>query len=169
MSKAFTREDDAPDLPLAPRLPEPLPPGLKNYLTEGGALRLREELQRLLNVDRPRLNALPPDSARRELQAVDQRITHLHQSLQSAVVVPAPPEPHDQVRFGATVTVSDGAGRQLDYRIVGLDEIDLDRNWISFRSPVARALLNGRVGGKARFGSPSGEQELKILSVRYEN
>src|SRR5436190_3981213 len=107
MSKAFTREsDDAPDLPVLPRPTPALPPGAKNYLTAGGARRLREELNRLLQEERPRLASTADDTeARRSLQMLDQRIYRLQQSLHSAIVVPPPAEPNDTVRFGATVTV----------------------------------------------------------------
>ncbi|MBI2949105.1 MAG: GreA/GreB family elongation factor [Verrucomicrobia bacterium] len=170
MSKAFTREsDDLPDLPPVPRPPPPLPPGAKNYLTPEGAARLRAELERLLQVERPRLAALPEDSeAKRQLQMLDQRIRHLQQSLQTAVVVPPPAGQADQVRFGATVTVRTQSGEVSCYRIVGIDEIDLDRNWVSWLSPIAKALLNARIGQRVQFKLPSGEEALEIRGIAYE-
>src|SRR4051794_22218131 len=120
MSKAFTREsDDIPEPPVIARNPSPLPPGAKNYITTGGAQRLREELDRLLQVERPQAAILPESEKRRQLQILDQRISYLEQSLQSAVVVSPPAEPWDQVRFGATVTVRDQQGSESKYRIVG--------------------------------------------------
>lgn len=170
MSKAFTREsDDVPDRPVLPQPVSPLPPGAKNYLTPAGARRLREELERLVEVERPRLASSAEGSeAKRQIQALDQRIRHLQQSLQSAVVVEPPAEPEDRVRFGATVTVRDGGGHEEVYRIVGADETDIDRGWVSWVSPIAKALLNARVGERVRFKFPSGEDELEIVGVRYE-
>jgi transcription elongation factor GreB len=170
MSKAFTREsDDLPDPPVAARSLSALPPGAKNYLTPDGARRLREELDRLVQVERPRAAAASdPLEARRRLRSLDQRIQHLHQSLASAVVVNPPVGSEDRVRFGATVTVRDQHGEEGCYRIVGLDEMDADRGWVSWLSPIARALLNARRGERVRFRLPAGEVELEILCVTYE-
>jgi transcription elongation factor GreB len=170
MSKAFTREsDDLPDEPAIRPLPSPLPPGAKNYLTPDGARRLREELDRLIQVERPGLAASPQDEdAKRSLYVMDQRIRHLQQSLGSAEVVPPPLGPEERVRFGATVTVRERSGAEARYRIVGADETDLDRGWVSWFSPIARALLHARLGQRVRFKFPSGEKELEIMSIAYE-
>lgn len=170
MSKAFTREsDDAPELPIRPRRPSPLPPGAKNYLTLGGSLRLREELNRLLNIERPPLAAsADDDDARRRLQSMDERIDHIQQSLQFAVVVNPPTVPDDQVRFGATVAVRNQRGEESRYRIVGVDEADIDLDWVSWLSPIAKALLNARVGQQVRIKLPDGEEQLEIMGLAYE-
>jgi transcription elongation factor GreB len=170
MSKAFTREsDDLPDLPVVSRSPSPLPPGAKNYLTPGGAQRLREELERLVHVERPAAVSLPdPTDSRRQIQLLDQRIRYLEQSLQTAVIVPPPAVPWDQVRIGATVTVRDEARSVSRYRIVGVDETDIDRDWVSWCSPIARALLNARLGQCVQFRVPAGEQKLEIVEITYE-
>lgn len=169
MSKAFTREsDDAPERPFAAPLPSALPPGAKNYLTVDGERRLRAELEHLQQTERPRLVALAEGSEeKRKLPVVDQRIHQLQRSLQTAVVTPSPGAVEDRVCFGATVTVRQGTGEEI-YRIVGVDEVDIDRGWVSWLSPIARALLNSRRGQKVRFKFPSGEEELEILSVVYE-
>ena len=80
--------------------------------------------------------------------------------------MPLPPEPRDQVRFGATVTV-DGAGGVRRYQIVGVDEADAARGKIAFVSPLARALLGSAVGDTARLRAPRGEEELEIVAVEY--
>lgn len=169
MSKAFTREsDDAPERPSIPPLPSALPPGAKNYLTVDGERRLRAELERLQQTERPRLALLPEGSEeKRRLPAIDQRIYQLQRSLQTAVVTPPPAADDNQVRFGATVTVRQ-RGEEITYRIVGVDEVDIDRGWVSWLSPIARALLNARRGQKVRFKFPSGEEELEIVAIAYE-
>lgn len=171
MSKAFTREsDDQPEPPPRPRPSSALPPGAKNYLTSGGARQLAEELERLIHTDRPELavNSQADAEARARLAAVDQRILHLQQSLESAVVVPAPTGIVTKVRFGATVVVRESNGEQSTYRIVGVDETDVDRGWISWLSPIAKALINTEVGQRVRFRFPSGEQDLEIMKIAYE-
>ena len=170
MSKAFTREDDnAPELPDLP-LPAPaLAPGAKNYITPVGAQKLRDELQRLVEVRRPELAEASDDpDSKRQLARLDQRIMQLEESLHSAEIVPSPSGPADVVRFGATVTVRESDGTETSYRIVGVDETDMDRNWVSWMSPIAKALLNGKPGQRIRFKFPSGEETLEIIEIRYE-
>jgi len=168
MSKAFLRESDEPELPDYPP-PALLPTGAKNYLTPGGAQRLRQELSHLLETLRPPLMAKGADSeAKRRLHALDQRIRYLEQSLRTAEVVAPPNPPVDEVRFGATVTVRDQDDAVSTYRIVGVDEIDPERGEISWLSPIARALLSAKSGQRVAFKSPAGERRLEVLAVAYE-
>jgi transcription elongation factor GreB len=170
MSKAFTREsDDAPEPAVRMRPPTSLPPGAKNYLTAEGARRMQSELDRLIQSERPKFATNPDDpNARRRLQFLDQQIQQLDQSLATAVVVASPIAPWDQVRFGATVTVRDRHNEETRYRIVGLEETDMDRGWVSWLSPIAKALLNARLGQRVRFQFPSGETELEIVGIGYD-
>ncbi|MCA1658232.1 MAG: GreA/GreB family elongation factor, partial [Verrucomicrobiaceae bacterium] len=169
-SKAFTREEDsAPEPPDLPLLTSALAPGAKNYITPAGAQRLREELQRLIEMTRPPLADSEDDpDAKRQLARLDQRIIQLEESLQSAEIVSAPSGPAGVVRFGARVTVRESDGTETTYRIVGVDETDTDRNWVSWMSPIARALLNRKLGERIRFKFPSGEDSLEIKEIRYE-
>ncbi|MFA6563992.1 MAG: GreA/GreB family elongation factor [Verrucomicrobiia bacterium] len=167
MSRAFIREsDDQPERPTLARR-APLPPGAQNYITPDGARRFREELERLVQVERPQLAAADDPDAKRRLQEVNQRIDQLQQCVESAVVVP-PPADAQRVQFGATVTVRERSGEGSSYRIVGVDEVDIDRDWVSWLSPIAKGLLNARLGERVRFRSPSGEQELEIVAIKYE-
>ena len=120
-----------------------LPPGVKNLITGSGAEALRRELVQA------------GVTAARAAEA--QRI------LQSAIVQPPPPKPWDEVGFGATVTVRDGEAVE-DYRLVGADETDLERNWINWCSPIAQVLMKARVGQRVRFR----ELELEVLKITYE-
>lgn len=167
MSKAFTREDDTSDAPVLPPLVSPLPPGARNYLTPEGAERLRSELAGLLDGERPRLlSASTTDAeAKRELAKLDQRIRYVQQSLASAEIVAPATEPRNQVRFGSTVTVRDSKGRESVYRIVGVDEADFERNEVSWLAPIARALMNAKLGGRVPFKFPTGATELEIVKI----
>ena len=169
MSKAFTKEDDTVEEPVSRLQPPPLPPGVKNYLTPNGAHRLQEEMDQLVQIERPKLIALiDANEAKRKMRILDQRIANIGQSLQSAEIVFPPSAPHEVVRFGATVTVQNSAGEKSAYRIVGIDETDLDKNWVSWRSPIASALLNMRQGQRVKFRFPDGEDELQIVGLSYE-
>jgi transcription elongation factor GreB len=169
MSKAFTREsDDLPDAPVVARQRSPLPPGAKNYLTPDGERRLRQELEQLVQVERPRLVAsIDSPEAKHQLQVLGQRIDYLQRSFECAVVVPPANVPGAGVRFGANVTVRDSSGSESRYRIVGVDETDIDKGWVSWLSPIAKALLNARLGERVRFELPSGQEELEILSISF--
>lgn len=152
MSKAFTREsDDLPEKPLA----RPAQSGQKDYLTPDGAQRLLDELMQLTE-------SSEHDSAQNKL-----RIAQLQLILATAEVVPVPAQPWEQVLFGATVAVRDAGGVKSRYRIVGREEADIDRNWVSWTSPIARALLKARVGQQIRFRIPAGEQVWEIVSIDY--
>ena len=172
MSKAFTREsDDAPERPPPPRPVVVLPPGAKNLITPAGALRARTELEGI-SAEESRLReivvATGDAEATRRLQSLAQRGPQLQHTLQTAVVTGPPTVNDGAVRFGATVLVRERSGEQTAYRLVGVDETDLDRNWISWISPLAKALLNARVGQRVQLKLPGGEEELEILQVTYE-
>jgi transcription elongation factor GreB len=83
-------------------------------------------------------------------------------------VTPPAPGASDTVRFGATVTVRENGGVETSYRIVGVDETDLDRNWVSWLTPIARALMNAHVGDRVTFKAPRGAKELEIVAIDYE-
>jgi transcription elongation factor GreB len=165
VSKAFTREsDDAPEAAREIRPLSALPPGAMNRVTPAGARRLREELAALLaqRAARAAASASTPDPQ------CERRIAQLRHTLATAVVTPPPPPPWERVQFGATVTVRDPNGECTRYHIVGVDEADADRNRVSWQSPIARALLNARLGDTVRFKFPDGETRLEIAAVTYE-
>lgn len=165
MSKAFTREDDGTDQP-RPRPMPLLPPGVKNFITVEGRDRLQAELN-VLAEERPGLleSSLTDSELRAELAQLDERMHQLERSLASAEVVPVPSPPHDHVRFGSVVTVRNNVGTEDTYRIVGADEADFSRHDISWRSPLAAAVLNARVGQKVTFRSPAGLTQLEIVAI----
>ena len=171
MSKAFLRESDFGDVPDPPPPISTLPPGAKNYVTSRGADQLRRRLARLTEEERPPLLAESTEDpeAKRALQALDQRIRYLRESLRTAEVVSPQIGGDDIVRFGATVSVREANGDVADYRLVGVDEADPDRGWISWTSPIARALNNAHRGERVNFSTPSGPTELEIVNISYES
>ena len=171
MSKAFTRESDELQAePIITRPASTLPPGVKNEITANCSLccLFQEELNHLLE-ERTRVAAGSGSiDVKHQLALLEQRVAQLQQSLQTAVVVPRPQGPEERVKFGATVTVRSRSGEEDRYRIVGVDEMDIDRGWISFLSPIARALMNARVGQRIPLKLPTGAEELDILRIEYE-
>ena len=130
MSRAFVKEDvDPPERSGRKRSASGLPPGATNYITARGAKCLREELQKL-----------------RAANAGSDRITELEQILASIHVVDPSDAPSNSVSFGATVTVTDKTGATQTFTIVGVDELDFERDAVSWISPVGKALLAADMG-----------------------
>ena len=166
--------------------PPALPPGAKNYITPAGYARLKRELQALLDKERPALvkviawaasNGDRSENAdyiygKRRLREIDRRIRFLIRRLDIAEIVDPmtrrDADDIDQIFFGATVTVRDSHGEKRTVSIVGVDEIDTNRGYISWVSPMARALIKAREGDVVTLKTPGGVDELEILEVRYK-
>ena len=104
---------------------------------------------------------------KKQLREMDRRIRYLQKRLPTLKVVEVQPAGTEQVFFGAWVTLEDTAGNENAYRIVGADEFDPKRNWISVDSPMARALLRRRASDEVAVDTPGGRVELVILEVSY--
>jgi len=168
VSKAFTREDDQPDEPVLSRRASSLPPGTQNLMTPDGEGRLREELAQIQSAREQLLVTKGDPDKAQKLASLEQRALLLDDCLRTASVVQPPAVPDDRVRFGSVVTVREPAGAETRYRIVGVDEVDFDRGWVSWLSPIAKALLNKQVGQRVRLRVPNGEKDLEITAVAYE-
>jgi transcription elongation factor GreB len=185
MSKAFTREDDAPeeDFEGDDDSTNPIPAGSKNYMTPHGWRRMRDELTWLVKKERPDVTSVVSWAAKlgdrsenadyqygkKRLREIDRRIRYLTKRLEAAEVVdPATRESTDQVFFGATVTYAGPDGAEHTVRIVGLDETDPAHHYVSWISPVARALIKAREGDTVTLRTPAGDEPIEILEVRYE-
>lgn len=186
MSKAFTKEtepdNDFGEEEVNSPLP-PLPAGSKNYITPAGHQRLMDEFQWLMNKERPQVTATVAWAAangdrsenadyiygKKRLREIDRRIRFLTRRLDIAEVVDpaAPRDDETRVFFGATVTFANQKGEAKTISIVGVDEIDTSRGYISWVSPMARALIKAQEGTVVTLHAPGGTEELEILQVRY--
>jgi transcription elongation factor GreB len=156
--------------------------GTPNYITREGARRLQDELADLRSRQRPKIVQEVADAAaqgdrsenaeyiygKRKLREIDRRMHWLTKRLESATIVEPRTDGATVIFFGAHVEVEDEDGARSTYRIVGEDEIDLDKGHISWRSPLGRSLLKRREGDVVLFRRPSGEVELTIVTVRYQ-
>jgi transcription elongation factor GreB len=160
--------------------------GVKNYITPSGLQRLRDELRFLLTRERPAVTQIVAWAAgngdrsenadyqynKRRLRQIDRRIRFLRKRIDAAEVVdpeaPRSGRAAKHVFFGATVRYSNAAGAERLVRIVGVDEIDLNRDLISWKSPLSRALMKAGPGDSVVLRAPGGTEELEILEVRYE-
>lgn len=160
-------------------------PKLKNYITPAGLQRLKDEHRFLMTRERPAVTQVVAWAAangdrsenadyhygKRRLRQIDSRIRFLMKRIDAAEVVdPAAPRPAStatRVFFGATVTYRDTADREHVVRIVGLDEVDLERHYISWRSPLARALMKSKPGDRVVLRAPGKTERLEVLDVEY--
>ena len=155
-----------------------------NYITPAGFKRLRDELHRLLTVDRPRVVQEVSDAAaqgdrsenaeyiygKRKLREIDRRLRFLTKRIDAATVVDPKSRPGaaDRIFFGATVVLEDDDGRALTYQLVGEDEVDVPKGRISWRSPIGAALLRRGVDDEVRVTTPSGLRVFTVAEIRYE-
>src|SRR3984893_3546384 len=187
MSKAFKREPDgAKANQVAEESKSALLVGMKNYITPTGLQRLKDERRFLLTRERPAVTQVVAWAAsngdrsenadyqynKRRLRQIDRRIRFLTKRIDAAEVVD-PQAPRDgraatHVFFGATVRYANAAGTERVVSIVGVDEVDLDRNYISWVSPLARALMKSGPSDRVVLHAPIGIETLEIVEVRYQ-
>ena len=162
--------------------PGPTP---KNYITPAGLQRLKEEHRFLLNRERPAMTQVVAWAAsngdrsenadylygKRRLRQIDSRIRFLSKRIDAAEVVdPCASRPKaaaTRVFFGATVTYKDATGSEHVVRIVGVDEVDLNRRYISWMSPLACALMKSSPGDRVVLRAPKKTEHLEIVDVEY--
>ncbi|MCE1209852.1 MAG: GreA/GreB family elongation factor [Spirochaetia bacterium] len=174
MSRAFVDEDSGSDeTDDMHEIPLPIALGVRNYMTAEGALRMVEELRRLTEVERPRaaallsgLDAQAKSKPLRELSLIDRKISYLSRMKAALEVVP-PPSSLDRMVFGLLARVEEEGGEVVCYRIVGVDESDPERGWVSWASPVAKALIGRKVGDRITVKLPLGERRMKIIGIEY--
>jgi len=151
------------------------------YITPRGARALREELKRLWRTDRREVvKALAAAAAegdrsenaeytyrKKQLAEIDRRIRYLSRRLDVIQVVDRLPADRSSIRFGAVVTLSSDGAPDRRYRIVGADETDPEKNWISIDSPVARRLLGKKAGDAVEVEIPGGTRAFTVLDIEY--
>lgn len=154
----------------------------RNYITPAGLQKLLRELKHLKSTERPQLTETIAWAAgngdrsengdyiygKKRLREIDKRIRFLSKRIESAEVIDPATQRVEDIRFGATVTILDEEERERTYSIVGEDETNIDLGHISWKSPLARALLRKSEGDVVTFRSPRGEQEIEIIEVRYQ-
>lgn len=151
------------------------------YITPEGAAKLRAELDHLWRVKRPQVTQAVSEAAalgdrsenaeyiygKRQLREIDRRVRFLRKRLDALVVVDRPPSDPTRVYFGAWVKLEDDASKVVEYRIVGPDEFDAAKGWISIDSPLARALLKKAVDDEVTVTLPKGQTLYTVVGIRY--
>jgi len=151
------------------------------FITPAGAERLKQELDALWRVERPRVTQAVSEAAaqgdrsenaeytygKRRLREIDRRVRFLRKRLDGMTVVDKPPSDRKRVFFGAWVTLEDAEGKESVYRIVGPDEFDMADGYISMDAPLARALMRKSLDDEVTVELPGGARTLVIVDIRY--
>jgi transcription elongation factor GreB len=162
------------------RFRQPQPAG-SQYITPAGHQRLREELEQLWRVERPQVTQAVSAAAaqgdrsenaeytygKRRLREIDRRVRHLRKRLEGMVVVERAPSNPQRVFFGARVTLEPSQGDAVNYRIVGPDEFDMQRDYISMDAPLARALLGKSLDDVVTVEIAGTRHEYTIVAIAY--
>ena len=154
----------------------------KIYITPAGAHALRSELRFLYKTERPEITQKVSDAAalgdrsenadyiygKKRLREIDNRIRHLTKRLDNLEIVDRKPNDQEKVFFGAWLTLRGADKGIFKIRIVGADELDLEKGWISIDSPMASSLLGKTIGDSVLVTRPLGDLEVEILEVSYD-
>lgn len=152
-----------------------------NYITPEGFKKLQEEFRQLFHDERPKLVETVAWAAgngdrsengdyiygKKRLREIDKRLKFLRDRIESAKVVDPKEVKSEKVVFGAEVTIVDEDGEEKIYRIVGEDEIEPGKNKISWKSPMAKALLGKKVGEEVEIKRPAGVLYAEITRIQY--
>ena len=181
MSKAFTKETDSADDDVGEA--DPLPVLAKNYVTPAGLAALEQEHRQLLYEERPKIVEIVSWAAgngdrsengdyiygKKKLREIDRRIRYLSKTLDRTEVVNNAGKRSERVFFGATVTIADESGNEREVTIVGVDELDAGDARVSWRSPLAKALLSAKIGDMVTVRAPRGPEQIEIIAIRYDD
>jgi transcription elongation factor GreB len=152
-----------------------------NYITPEGFRKLQEEFNKLFRDERPKLVETVAWAAgngdrsengdyiygKRRLREIDKRLLFLRDRIEAAKIVDPKEVQSDKVVFGATVKIEDEEGQVKIYQIVGEDELEPGKNKVSWKSPIAKALLGKKVGDEVEIQRPSGALVAEILEISY--
>lgn len=165
VSRAFVNEDaqseSQADLPERPQSEHP------NYVTPQGLAALERRLASLIAQRSSAAEAEPGIGRDAAMRRIDRNLRYVKLRIERAIPVDLAEQPRDEVAFGALVRVSDDAGEERVFAIVGEDEADAAAGKVSWVSPLANALLRARVGDTVTWRRPSGNAQLEILAIDY--
>lgn len=164
MSRAFTKEPDAPasdDLPDRPQSDHP------NYMTPEGLALLQAKLHKLQALRNDLADTADDPMKQEQLGQLERDMRYCQGRIDRAVVVDLAKQPADEVHFGAVVEVKDDKGEVREFAIVGEDEADVSHGKVSWVSPLAKAMLGAKVGDTVTWQRPAGDVVLEITGISY--
>ena len=166
MSRGFVKENDQEEIPIVPPRAY-LPAGVTNYVTQVGMDELLAE-RALLVGEKNNLDSSDDNEKRIMVNHIHAKLQLLNHRIAEARIVNLNEQPQHEIRFGALVTVrTEGTNQIQTFQIVGVDEANISRGKISFISPVAKVLINRKVGDKVVILRASGNIIYEILEITY--
>jgi len=166
MSRGFVKEDDQEEIPFVPPRAD-LPEGVANYVTQVGMNELLAEKMMLEN-EKNNLDISNENEKRIALNFINAKLQLLNQRIVKAKIVNLKEQPQNEIRFGAVITLKNEAGNKIQtLQIVGVDEANISKGKISFTSPLARVLINKKVGDKAILKRTGADIVFEILDIAY--
>jgi transcription elongation factor GreB len=166
MSRGFVKEDDQEEVPIVPQRAY-LPEGVTNFVTRAGIDQLLAEKQMLIH-EKDNLSSTNENEKRIALNFINAKLQLLNNRIAEARVVDLKEQPQSEIRFGATVTLKTEVSVKTQvFQIVGVDEANIAQGKISFISPLAKALINKKVGDKITLKRDREDIVFEIMDIAY--
>ena len=166
MSRGFVKEDDQEEVPMVPQRAY-LPEGVTNFVTRTGMDLLLAEKQMLME-EKEKLPGNSDSEKRIALNFINAKLQLLNNRIAEAKIVDLKAQPQNEIRFGAIVTLkNETTGNIQNFQITGVDEADIAKGKISFLSPLARAMINRKVGEKVTLKRDPGDIVYEITEISY--
>ena len=166
MSRGFVKEDDQEEIPIVPPRAD-LPEGVTNYVTQAGMDELLAEKQALIK-EKSRLDSSNENEKRIALNHLNAKLQLLENRIATAQVVKQDEQPPDEIRFGAVIKLKIVANNSVQtLQIVGVDEANYSKGKIAFTSPLAKALINKKIGDKAILKRDQTDLVFEIIDITY--
>ena len=166
MSRGFVKEDDQEEIPLVPQRAY-LPEGVTNFVTPFGMNQLLAEKQMLVN-EKNNLNNASENEKRIALNYINAKLQLLNNRIVEAKIVNLKDQPQNEIRFGAMITLKIEASKNIQtFQIVGVDEADISKGKVSFISPIAKVLINKKIGDKVILKQAKKDIVFEIIDISY--
>jgi transcription elongation factor GreB len=166
MSRGFVKEDDQEEVPIVPQRAY-LPEGVANFVTRAGMDQLLDEKQMLIH-EKDILSSNNENEKRIALNYINAKLQLLNNRIAEAKVVDLKEQPQNEIRFGALISLKTEASGDIQvFQIVGVDEADISKGKISFLSPLAKALINKKIGEKVTINRTGKDIVFKIIDIVY--
>ena len=166
MSRGFVKEDDQEEVPFVPQRAY-LPVGVTNFVTPFGINQLLAEKQMLVN-EKNNLNNANENEKRIALNYINAKLQLLNNRIVEAKIVNLNEQPQNEIRFGATITLRIEASRNIQtFQIVGVDEANISKGKVSFISPIAKVLINKKIGDKVNLKQAKKDIVFEIIDISY--
>ncbi|MGA1978257.1 MAG: GreA/GreB family elongation factor [Bacteroidales bacterium] len=167
MSRGFIKEDDQEETPIVPQRAY-LPEGISNFVTPFGMNQLLAEKQMLIN-EKNNLNNTNENEKRIALNYINSKLQLLNNRIVGARIVNLIEQPQNEIRFGATITLKIEASKNIQtFQIVGVDEADISKGKVSFISPIAKVLINKKIGDKVILKQAKKDIVFEIIEISYK-